>query len=62
VLLAEEDNLRESHLRVEERLEKAHRTNKHSKGLQRHLSPTDEIIGVRGGISSRKAISIGTIG
>ena len=55
-------HLRESHLRVEERLEKAHRADKSREGLQRRLCPAHEIIGVRGGISSRQAIPIGALG
>ena len=57
-----QDLLRASHLRVEERLEKAHRADKSREGLQRCLCPAHEISGVRGGISSRPAISIGPVG
>ena len=62
VLLAEEDHLRESRLRVEERLGHAHRADKHQEGLQRRLCPAHETIAVRGGESSRKAIPIGAVG
>ena len=61
VLLAEEDHLRESRLRVEERLEHAHRADKYPEGLQRRLCPAHETIEVRGGESSREAIPIGAI-
>ena len=49
-------------LRVEERLEHAHRADKDRKGLQRRLRPAHETIEVRGGESSRKAIPIGAVG
>ena len=56
VLLAEEDHLRESHLRVEERLGLAHRADQHPEGLQRRLCPAHEASEVRGGESSQPAI------
>ena len=56
------DYLRASHLRIEERLEKGHRADKHSEGLHQHLGPAHEISGVRSGISSRQAIPIGAVG
>ena len=62
VLLAEENHLRESRLRVEERLGLAHRADQHPEGLQRRLCPAHETIAVRGGESSRKAIPIGAVG
>ena len=55
-------HLRASHLRVEERLEKAHRADKYSEGLQRRFGPAHEISGVRGGISSLAALPIGPVG
>ena len=56
------DYLRASHLRIEERLEKGHRADKHSEGLHQHLGPAHEISGVQSGISSRQAIPIGAVG
>jgi TPR repeat protein len=61
LLLAQENRLRASHLRVEERLEKAHRADKYSEGLQRCLRAAHEIIGVRGGISTGQAIPTRTL-
>ena len=58
---AEEDHLRENRLRVEERLELAHRADKHPKGLQRGFGPAHETIEVRGGNSSREALPIGAV-
>ena len=54
-------SLRESRLRVEERLECAHRADKHPEGLQRRLCPAHETIEVRGGKSSWEAIPIRAI-
>src|SRR5262249_4658713 len=62
VFLAEEDRLRESRLRVEERLGHAHRADKHPEGLQRRFCPTHATIEVLGGESSREAIPIGALG
>ena len=56
VLLAEEDLLRASQLRVEERLGPAHRADQHPEGLQRRLCPAHETSEVRGGKSSQPAI------
>ena len=46
LLLAKEDHLRESHLRVEERLGLAQRTDQHPEGLQRRFRPAHETIEV----------------
>ena len=54
-------SLRESRLRVEERLERAHRADQHPEGLQRRLCPAHETIEVRGGKSSWEAIPIRAI-
>ena len=59
--LAEADHLRESSLRVEERLGLAQRADQHPQGLQRRLRPAHETIEVRGGKSSREAIPIGAV-
>ena len=61
VLLAEEDRLCESRLRVEELLGTAHRADKYPEGLQRSLCPAHETIEVRGGESSRETIPIGAL-
>ena len=62
VLLAEEDLLRASQLRIEERLGPAHRADQYPEGLQRRLCPAHETIEVPGGESSQPAIPTGAIG
>ncbi len=54
--------LRESRLRVEERLGRAHRADQHPQGLQRRLRSAHETIEVRGRESSRAAIPVGAVG
>jgi len=61
VLLVEENCLRRSHVRIEARLEKAHGADQDPQGLQRHVSPAHEIIGVRGRLSSRPAFPTGAV-
>jgi hypothetical protein len=62
VFLAKADHLHKSHLRIEERLGRAHPADKNSEELQRRLGPDPENSGVHGGGSSRAAISNGAVG
>ncbi len=62
MLVAKEDRLRKSRLRVAERLGRAHRADKNSEGLQQRLRSAHETAEIRGGESSREAIPIGPVG
>lgn len=58
MLLAEENCLHASHLRVEERLQPAHRADRHQEAVQRRFCPAYETPEVRSRQSSWQAISI----